>query len=224
MFSLLQIAGASPDNWISIIVCSGVNMALEGSRPEDPPQQAAAEQSDELKQPREVLLREIVETLLLTLFIFWIVNTATGRFRIEGYSMLPTLEEGEYVIIDKLSYYLDDPDRGDIIVLHFPNDRSRDFIKRVVGVPGDHVEVADGTVTVNGVALDEPYINAEPSYSGTWDVPEDNFFVLGDNRNNSSDSHNWSFLPRDDIVGKAWIIYWGPDNWGLVPHHEQNLS
>ena len=199
-------------------------MALEGSRPEDPPQQAAAEQSDELKQPREVLLREIVETLLLTLFIFWIVNTATGRFRIEGYSMLPTLEEGEYVIIDKLSYYLDDPDRGDIIVLHFPNDRSRDFIKRVVGVPGDHVEVADGTVTVNGVALDEPYINAEPSYSGTWDVPEDNFFVLGDNRNNSSDSHNWSFLPRDDIVGKAWIIYWGPDNWGLVPHHEQKLS
>ena len=199
-------------------------MALEGSRPEDPPQQAPAEKGEELKQPREVLLREIVETLLLTLFIFWIVNTATGRFRIEGYSMLPTLEEGEYVIIDKLSYYLDDPERGDIIVLHFPNDRSRDFIKRVVGVPGDHVEIADGTVTVNGVALEEPYINAEPSYSGTWDVPEDNFFVLGDNRNNSSDSHNWSYLPREDIVGKAWIIYWGPENWGLVPHHEHSLS
>jgi signal peptidase I len=108
--------------------------------------------------------------------------------------------------------------------LHFPNDRSRDFIKRVVGVPGDHIEVGDGEVTINGVTLDEPYVNAAPSYSGTWDVPEDSYFVLGDNRNNSSDSHNWSFLPRDDIVGKAWIIYWGPDKWGLVPHYEQNLS
>jgi signal peptidase I len=186
--------------------------------------QAPAEQADELKQPREVLVREIAETLLLTLFIFWIVNTATGRFRIEGYSMLPTLEEGEYVIIDKLSYYLNDPDRGDVIVLHFPNDRSRDFIKRVVGVPGDHIEIGDGTVTVNGIVLDEPYINDAPSYSGSWDVPEGNYFVLGDNRNNSSDSHNWSFLPREDIVGKAWIIYWGPENWGLVPHYDQNLS
>ncbi len=82
------------------------------------------------KQPREVLVREIVETLLLTLFIFWLVNSVTGRFRIEGTSMLPTLEEGEMVIINKLSYYLNDPERGDIIVLHFPNDRSREFIKR----------------------------------------------------------------------------------------------
>ncbi len=199
-------------------------MGFEGTRPEEPLVQTAEDEANDLKQPREVLIREIVETLLLTLFIFWIVNTATGRFRIEGYSMLPTLEEGEYVIIDKLSYYLDEPDRGDIIVLHFPNDRSRDFIKRVVGVPGDHIEIGDGKVTVNGVVLEEPYINAEPSYSGTWDVPEENYFVLGDNRNNSSDSHNWSFLPRNDIVGKAWIIYWGPDNWGLVPHYVHNLS
>lgn len=199
-------------------------MGFERTRPEEPPAQSAQDEANDLKQPREVLIREIVETLLLTLFIFWIVNTATGRFRIEGYSMLPSLEEGEYVIIDKLSYYLNDPERGDIIVLHFPNDRSRDFIKRVVGVPGDHIEIGGGKVTVNGVVLEEPYINAEPSYSGTWDVPEERYFVLGDNRNNSSDSHNWSFLPRDDIVGKAWIIYWGPDNWGLVPHYEHNLS
>jgi signal peptidase I len=199
-------------------------MGSEEIRLEEPLPKNADDQADELKQPREVLIREIAETLLLTLFIFWIVNTATGRFRIEGFSMLPTLEEGEYVIIDKLSYYLDEPDRGDIIVLHFPNDRSRDFIKRVVGVPGDHIEIGGGTVTVNGVDLEEPYINAEPSYSGTWDVPEESYFVLGDNRNNSSDSHNWSFLPRQDIVGKAWIIYWGPDNWGLVPHYEHNLS
>lgn len=176
------------------------------------------------RQPRELLIREIIETLLLTMFIFWIVNTATGRFRIEGYSMLPSLKEGEYVIIDKLSYYLDDPERGDIIVLQFPNDRSRDFIKRVIGIPGDHIEVGDGQVRINGILLDEPYINAEPAYSGSWDVPADNYFVLGDNRNNSSDSHNWSFLPREDVVGKAWVIYWRPENWGLVPHYEHTLS
>jgi signal peptidase I len=202
----------------------GDMMGFDGDRPEEPPVEQADEPADDLKQPRGVLIREIAETLLLTLFIFWIVNTATGRFRIEGYSMLPTLKEGEYVIIDKLSYYLDDPQRGDIIVLHYPNDPSRDFIKRVIGVPGDHIEIGEGAVKVNGVTLEEPYINAEPSYSGTWDVPGASYFVLGDNRNNSSDSHSWSFLPRDDIVGKAWIIYWGPDNWGLVPHYEHNLS
>lgn len=182
------------------------------------------EEIQQQKQPREALIREIIETLLLTVFIFWLVNTATGRFRIEGFSMLPTLEEGEYVIIDKLSYYLNDPERGDIIVLHFPNDRSRDFIKRVIGVPGDHIEVSNGVVSINGVPLSEPYINAEPAYDGTWDVPEGQYFVLGDNRNNSSDSHNWSFLPRDDIVGKAWLIYWGPENWGLVPHFDHQAS
>ncbi len=199
-------------------------MAQDGSQLQTTATQIPAEEVHPSKQPREILIREIVETLLLTLFIFWIVNTATGRFRIEGYSMLPTLEEGEYVIIDKLSYYLDEPDRGDIIVLRFPNDRSRDFIKRVIGLPGDHIEVSDGVVNINGVALEEPYINAPPSYNGTWDVPEGQYFVLGDNRNNSSDSHNWSYLPRTDIVGKAWIIYWGPDNWGLVPHFNHTLG
>ncbi len=183
-----------------------------------------AEETQQQKQPREALVREIIETLLLTVFIFWLVNTATGRFRIEGFSMLPTLQEGEYVIIDKLSYYLNEPERGDVIVLHFPNDRSRDFIKRVIGVPGDHIAISDGVVTINGVPLSEPYINAEPAYDGTWDVPDGQYFVLGDNRNNSSDSHNWSFLPRDDIVGKAWLIYWGPENWGLIPHVEHQVS
>jgi signal peptidase I len=176
------------------------------------------------RQPTELIVREIVETLLLTFFIFWIVNMATGRFRIEGHSMMPTLQEGEYVIINKLAYYFDEPQRGDIIVLHFPNDRSRDFIKRVIGVPGDQIEVSNREVRVNGVLLQEPYINAPPEYSGQWVVPEDKFFVLGDNRNNSSDSYTWSYLPRDDIVGKAWVIYWQPSNWGLVPHYKHPVS
>lgn len=178
----------------------------------------------EMGQPTEVIVREIVETLLLTLFIFWIVNTATGRFRIEGHSMMPTLQEGEYIIINKLSYYLDEPERGDIIVLRFPNDRTRDFIKRVVGIPGDQIEIGNGVVTVNGVALTEPYLNAPPSYNGSWTVPADSYFVLGDNRNNSHDSHNWNFLPRSDIIGKAWVIYWKPENWGLVPHYPHPIG
>jgi signal peptidase I len=178
----------------------------------------------ERRQPTELIVREIVETLLLTFFIFWLVNTATGRFRIEGHSMMPTLQEGEYVIINKLAYYFDEPERGDIIVLHFPNDRSRDFIKRVIGVPGDQIEVSNREVRVNGVLLQEPYINAPPEYSGQWLVPEDKYFVLGDNRNNSSDSYTWSYLPRDDIVGKAWVIYWQPSHWGLVPHYKHPVS
>jgi len=193
-------------------------------RETSPLQAATAPVRVSRRQPTELVVREIVETLLLTFFIFWIVNTATGRFRIEGHSMMPTLQEGEYVIINKLAYYFDEPERGDIIVLHFPNDRSRDFIKRVIGLPGDEIEVGSREVRVNGVLLQEPYINAPPEYSGQWVVPEGKYFVLGDNRNNSSDSYTWSFLPRGDIVGKAWVIYWQPSNWGLVPHYRHPVS
>jgi signal peptidase I len=179
----------------------------------------ARTESRQVVQPTGVILREIVETLLLTLFIFWIVNTATGRYRVQGHSMMPTLKEGEYLIINKLSYFLEDPQRGDIVVLHYPRDRNREYIKRIIGLPGDRVEVGNGQVKVNGVVLNEPYINGMPAYQEqTWVVPEDSFFVLGDNRNNSSDSRNWSFLPRSDIVGKASVIYWGVEDWGLVPH------
>lgn len=183
------------------------------------------ETKDKPQQPTSVVVREIIETLLLTLFIFWIVNTATGRYRVQGHSMLPTLHEGEYLIINKLSYFLDEPRRGDIIVLHFPRDRSREYIKRVIGLPGDEITVRDGVVSVNGVPLEEPYINGTAAYRGSsWVVPEDHYFVMGDNRNNSSDSRAWSFLPRDDIVGKAWLIYWGIEDWGLVPHFRHQLG
>jgi signal peptidase I len=199
-------------------------MRMEDSRPHMQPATASTEAKVGRGQPTEAIILEIVETLLLTFFIFWIVNTATGRFRIEGHSMMPTLKEGEYIIINKLAYYLDEPQRGDVIVLRFPNDRERDFIKRVIGVPGDHIEISGGEVRVNGVLLREPYISAPPRYEDSWIVPEGKYFVLGDNRNNSSDSHNWSFLPREDIVGKAWLIYWTPKDWGLVPHYAHPLG
>lgn len=175
-------------------------------------------------QSGSLIAREIVETILLTLLIFWVVNTVTGRFRIEGSSMMPTMQEGEYVLINKLAYYLDQPQRGDIIVLHYPRDPSRDFIKRVIGVPGDVVEVRDQQVMVNDTVLNEPYISADPTYSGRWTVPEDQYFVLGDNRNNSSDSHTWEFLPGELIVGKGWVIYWPFDHVERVPHYGHEVA
>ncbi len=177
------------------------------------------EMRDELNsgQPTEAVAREIIETLLLTFFIFWLVNSLIGRYRIDGNSMNPTLYDGQYLLINNISYYLDEPQFGDIIVFHHPRSELN-LIKRVIGVPGDHIEISDQKVKVNGITLDEPYINALPTYSGAWDVPEGEYFVLGDNRNNSSDSHSWSYLPGENIVGKAMFIYWPPTAWSPVTH------
>ena len=203
-----------------------IKMQLEESQTH-PPIFVGLEDSDVAVQPSpstSLLFREIIETLLLTLFIFWLVNTATGRYRVQGHSMDPTLQEGEYIIINKLSYYLSEPERGDIVVLHFPRDRSREYIKRIIGLPGDVVEISNQQVKVNGVLLTEPYIKELTNSTGRWEVPEDNFFVMGDNRNNSSDSRSWSFLPRSDIVGRAWIIYWPPPLWQIVPHFDYSAA
>lgn len=172
----------------------------------------------ESRQPTEAIIREIVETLLLTFFIFFIVNSLIGRYRIDGSSMNPTLYDGEYLIINNVSYYLDEPQHGDIIVFKHPNNELN-LIKRIIGVAGDHVEIRNQQVKVNDIVLDEPYIAAPPNYTGTWDVPEGTFFVLGDNRNNSSDSHSWSYLPEENIIGKAMVVYWPPSDWTAVPHY-----
>ncbi len=165
------------------------------------------------------LIREVLETILLTVVIFLVVNTVTGRFRIEGQSMEPTLHDGQYLIINKLTYKFHPPQRGDVVVFHFPKDPSRDFIKRVIGLPGERVEIRAGRVFINGQLLYEPYIASPATYSGSWTLGPDEYFVLGDNRRNSSDSHNGWLLPRDQIVGKAWLSYWPPSRWGLVVHY-----
>ena len=170
------------------------------------------------KQPTEIAVREIVETLLLTFFIFWIVNSLVGRYRIDGHSMNPPLADEQYLFINNVAYLLDEPQHGDIIVFRHPRN-NLNLIKRVIGVPGDTVEVRDQQVFVNGQILNEPYIQAPPNYTGSWNVPEDQYFVLGDNRNNSSDSHSWSYLPEENIFGKAAYIYWPIGDWASVPHH-----
>ena len=176
----------------------------------------APEQSDSGKSA----LREFVETLLLTLLIYVLVRSFLfENYRVVGRSMDPTLENNQYLAVGKLGYWLHDPERGDIIVFRDPRDDGRKLIKRVIGLPGEVVEVRNGRVLIDGQPLDEPYIPAPGSYSyPPTRLADDEYFVLGDNRNNSSDSHSWGTLPRKAIIGKAWVSYWPPRLWGLIPH------
>ena len=167
--------------------------------------------------------REIAETILLMLLLFWVVNFFTGRFKIDGQSMDPTMQSGEYIIVNKFAYRFGEPERGEIIVLHAPRNPNRDFIKRVIGIPGDTIVIENQTVSVNGVVIDEPYILAPPTYSGTWTVPEGEYYVLGDNRNNSSDSHQWGFLPEANIVGRGEFVYWPVREMARVPHVDHGI-
>lgn len=153
-------------------------------------------------------LVDTVETILLALVLFLVINALSARVRVENISMKPTLQPGEFLLVNRVAYKIGEPEIGDIIVFHAPGSSDLDYIKRVIGLPGDTVSIADGVVYVNDQPLYEPYIADPPRYNGEWDVPSDNLFVLGDNRNNSSDSHMWGFVPYEDIVGRALFIYW----------------
>lgn len=163
---------------------------------------------------------ELVETLLFTLLIYVLVRTFLfENYRVVGSSMLPTLEDGQFLVVNKLAYRLHPPQRGDIIVFRDPQSTNRKLIKRIIGLPGETIDIKEGQVLVNSTPLDEPYIADPGNYSrGPTPIPEGEYFVLGDNRNNSSDSHIWGDLARDRIVGKAWLTYWPPSLWGLIVH------
>lgn len=163
-------------------------------------------------------LVDVLETLVLSVVLFVGINMISARIRVDGASMEPTLQTGEYVVINRLSYKFGNPQRGDIIVFHFPRDPREEYIKRVIGLPGDEVEVRDGTVYVNNVALNESYLKVKTDYTNTWKIPEGQLFVLGDNRNNSSDSHDWGTVPMDYVVGKAILVYWPPPDWEIIQH------
>lgn len=162
------------------------------------------------------VLREVLETVALTVIIFLAVRLAVQNFKVSGDSMFPTVHDGSLVLVNKVDYLFHSPQRGDVIVFRFPRSPSEDFIKRVIGVPGDRVRVTGRKVYVNHHALREPYIpkSQRPIYtypaSGTRSkkIPKNEYFVLGDNRNNSYDSHIWGYVPRHDIIGKALIAYW----------------
>lgn len=166
---------------------------------------------------RTSLLRETVETILLAAIVFLVVNAATGRFSLDGPSMLPTLHRGEFVIVSRVEYKLHPPERGDVIVFQRPEGMR---IKRIIGLPGETIEVRQGQVFIDGQPLPETYVKDPGAYSmESRTIGPDEYFVLGDNRSNSSDSHNYGPIEINAIDGKAWLIYWPPQDWEFVPHY-----
>jgi signal peptidase I len=197
----------------------------------------------------KTLVREIVETGLLALLVFLAVRASFQNFKVDGLSMYPTLEDGQYLIVNKLEYAQVDtdrlakfipfveangdkdifggPNRGDIIVLKDPADPQTDLIKRIIGMPGETMQIVDGKVYINGYYLEEPYI--EQTWHDNMEattIPEGTYFVMGDNRSNSKDSRNSQIgvIPRDYIIGKAMLSYWPREQFGLAPNEEGNLT
>jgi signal peptidase I len=185
---------------------------------------------------------QIFTTVFLAIFVLMLIRSMAQNFRVEGSSMEPTISSGQRVIISKASYWRFDlasflnpveqpvskrdsnpiypfgaPSRGDVVVFRYPLDLDRAFVKRVIGIPGDVVEIKKGTVYVNGGALNEPYVKAPPSYEmAARMIPADNLFVLGDNRDHSSDSHIWGLVPTSDLIDKAVMVYWPLDHLGMI--------
>jgi len=155
-------------------------------------------------------LFEVLQLLVLPVLLYFAIDSMIARVRVQKISMEPTLEPGEILLVNKLAYRFGEIEHGDIVTFHYPLEPELDYVKRVIGLPGDEVIVYGGQVSVNGQQLFEPYISAAPEYSGTWKVPEENLFVLGDNRNPSADSHIWGFVPYGNIIGKAFAVYWPP--------------
>lgn len=172
-------------------------------------------------------LRDVAINVVVIVTVFLIVHFfIAAPFQVVGNSMVNTLHDDEYIVVSKLEYILGSPQRGDIVVFHPPTDIDQYYIKRVIGVPGDTVQVKSGDVFVNGIKVDENYLNAGtvtcivphmkscPGDNKTYQVPEDEYFVLGDNRHGSSDSRGWydednvpsPFVSRDQIQGKTRLV------------------
>ncbi len=170
-------------------------------------------------------LWENLQILVVALILALLVRAyiAEPRF-IPSDSMVPTLQVGDRLVVEKISYHLHPPEFGDIVVFDPPLQLQRQgykkdqaFIKRIIGQPGQTIEIKNGKVFVNDQALQEPYIAELPNYvMKPAQVPEETFFVMGDNRNNSNDSHVWGFLPKDNIIGRAWLRFYPFDRLGKV--------
>ena len=166
------------------------------------------------------IFREIAITVLIALAVFAVLRLTMQSYTVVMSSMEPNFYQGDCIMVNKVSYRSSGPQRGEVIVFNPPFDSRHPFIKRVIGLSGEIVEIRDGSVFVNGIALDEEYIMAPPNYTmPATGVPENEYFVLGDNRNNSNDSHTGWLVPRDNIIGRAWFVYWPPSRWRVVKHY-----
>jgi signal peptidase I len=170
-----------------------------------------------------MLLRELVETIVLSLVIFLLIRQVVQNYRIESHSMEPNFFEGQFILVNKLAYKLGTPERGDVIVFHNPANPEEDYIKRIIGLPGDTLEIHDQNIFINGKLLEEPYeMNrlTPGSVYGPIVIEPGNLFVMGDNRPNSSDSRRFGQLSQDLIVGKAWVRVWPLSAFQVVKHYD----
>jgi len=167
------------------------------------------------------ILREVVITILIAVAVFALLRFTVQSYTVVMSSMKPTFEEGECIMVNKMSYRSSGPQRGDVIVFNPPFDSQFPFIKRVIGLPGETVEVKDGKVFIDGIPLEEDeYIMELPDEPmPAQEIPENEYFVLGDNRTNSNDSRNNWTVPQDNIIGKAWFTYWPPSRLKVVKHY-----
>jgi signal peptidase I len=158
-----------------------------------------------------------VAWLVLPLPLLFLINTTTMRLRVDGYAMGATLPNGSYTLADKQVYQQNDPKRGDVVVFQSPvSPDSFTLIKRIIGLPGDVVSMNQGQVSINGALINEPYLSVKATYSGEWNIPQGEYFVLGDNRPDSSDSHLWGFVPRKNIMAKAVWVYFPLASFGKI--------
>ena len=176
-------------------------------------------------EKRRRFVRELLEIMTLTLLMFLVLRFAVQNFRVDGPSMEPTLHNQEYIFVDKAAYLFQAPGRGDVIVFEYPLNPQLDYVKRIIAIPGDIVSVVGQRVTVDGVTLNEPYVNKNDLSNPFLPINKrivgpNEYFVMGDNRGDSSDSRQWGFVPRQNIIGKADFVYWpfSEDNFGLLPN------
>jgi signal peptidase I len=183
---------------------------------------------------------ELVQTVILAVALFLLIRNVIQNFRVDGISMEPNFHNGQFLIVNRFAYcpglHLDvsplnihlektwcvrKPRRGDVIVFEYPKDLSRDFIKRVIGLPGETVEARGGKIYINGQVMPEPFgPNPGSSTNGPVTVGPNEVFVMGDNRNNSSDSRAWGSLPLEHVIGKALLSYWPPRYWAVIPRYD----
>jgi len=168
-------------------------------------------------------LRDTLEIVFLALVLYVVIQYAVQTVHVLGSSMSATLHDNDLLVASKISYKLHPPQRGDIIVFKPPNEDSRDFIKRVIALPGDRIRITNAVVYINGQVLHEPYLPEAWTYNNTWPadgqdklVPTDQYFVMGDNRNHSSDSRSFGFVELDAILGKAEVRIWPINQAGFL--------
>jgi len=177
---------------------------------------------------------DFVETVVITLAIFVIAYLFLFQpHQVRGSSMYPNFHDGDYLLTDKISYRLNQPKRGDVVVFVAPKNEEYEYIKRIIGIPGDTVSITeDDRVKINNEILNETYLPSDfKTFGGSFleigktvNVSQGEYFVLGDNRNHSSDSREWGFVPRKNIIGKAWFKYWPVSQMGIIPSSEKMLS